>query len=295
MWAVGYNEPVKGSFGVVHSSDGGRSWKELSQVHEYAGPDIPPAFWFLDHTQGWVSWWDLDGTDEPKVIRTQDGGEHWQTVSRRQLQHVIFFDENHGYGTDDTKFVRTSDGGHTWTEFEIPHLRFVHEMVFLTPDIGWIASTDGKDFLVFRTTNGGRDWEESRTTSPGDNADVIDMSFVDRDRGWLITRPLGNTYLFSTVDGGKNWVRDTNSAFQGKSKSLEMVRFLSKERGLIFVNEGKGTNLMYTIDGGAHWARQQLPRSISARFISHCQIFEGDLLCSVDEMTVLTLHPTPAR
>jgi hypothetical protein len=76
-----------------------------------------------------------------------------------------------------------------------------------------------------------------------------------------------------------------------------MVRFLSKERGLIFVNEGKGkgTNLMYTIDGGAHWARQQLPRSISARFISDCQIFEGDLFCSVDEMTVLTLHPMSGR
>ncbi|HUJ23059.1 MAG TPA: hypothetical protein VLX58_16120, partial [Bryobacteraceae bacterium] len=72
---------------------------------------------------------------------------------------------------------------------------------------GWIAGTDGKDSFVFRTTNGGRDWEQSRTAPPKELAEVRDLFFVDRERGRLITWHLndGSTYLFSTVDGGRHW------------------------------------------------------------------------------------------
>jgi hypothetical protein len=111
-----------------------------------------------------IAWW--HPADEPRMIRTRDGGRHWQEVSHQFLQKIRFFDDSRGYGVAVTKFLRTSDSGLSWTETEIPHVRFIDRMLFLMPDIGWIAGTDGKDFSVFRTTNGGRDWEESRTTTP---------------------------------------------------------------------------------------------------------------------------------
>ncbi len=293
-WAVGCNYPPPGAQGsgdfiVIHTKDAGRTWREVSQTRQHAGdPDGPPAFSFLDAARGWIAWW--NPADEPKMVHTRDGGQHWHEMSQEFLQKVRFFDDSRGYGAEVTKFLRTNDGGRTWTETQIPHLRFIDRMVFLTPERGWIAGTDGKDFFVLRTVNGGRDWEESRTTPPKELADVQDLFFFDQNRGWLITWHFNDsgTYLFSTADGGRNWAPEPDSSFQGQGKWAGVVRFVSKESGFVFVDEAKQHSLMYTTDGGAHWYQQALPR-----FVYDCQVFEGDLLCSAGPpgFRLLTLHP----
>lgn len=296
-WAVGCNYPPPGANGagdfiVVHTQDAGHTWREVAQTRQHAGDaDGPPAFSFLDAARGWIAWW--HPADEPRMIRTLDGGQHWQEVSQEFLQKVRFFDDSRGCGAEVTKFLRTSDGGLSWTETEIPHVGFIDRMLFLTPDIGWIAGTDGKDFLVFRTTNGGRDWEESRTTPPTELAAVRDLFFLDHNRGWLITWHYNDsgTYLFSTVDGGRNWAPELDSSFQGKGKWAGVARFVSDKNGFVF--EGDKANrhsLIYTTDGGAHWHKQTLPHSVY-----DCHVFEGDLLCSSGDrqpgFRLLRLHP----
>jgi photosystem II stability/assembly factor-like uncharacterized protein len=292
-WAVGCSYAPPGSQGAgdfiaIHTKDAGRTWREVPQTGQHAGDaDGPPAFSFLDAVRGWIAWW--NPADEPKMIRTRDGGQHWQDVSQEFLQKVRFFDDSRGYGTEVTKFHRTNDGGRTWTETQIPHVRFIDRMVFLTPELGWIAGTDGKDLFVLRTTNGGLDWEESRTTPPKELAEVRDLFFLDQNRGWLITWHSNDTgtYLFSTVDGGRNWAPEPDSSFQGKGNWAGVVRFVSRGSGFVFV-EAKRHGFLYTTDGGAHWYKQALPR-----FVYDCQVFEGDLLCSSGPsgFGLLTLHP----
>jgi photosystem II stability/assembly factor-like uncharacterized protein len=296
-WAVGYSYPPPGAEGsgdfiVVHTSDAGRTWREVPQTHEHAGdPDGPPAFSFLDAARGWIAWW--NPADDPKMIRTGDGGQHWQDVSQQPLGTLRFIDDNREYGTSGNKFLRTLDGGHNWMETDIPHLRSIDRMFFLAPELGWIAGTDGKDFSVFRTSNGGREWEESRTTPPKELAEVRDVFFLSGNRGWLITLHLNDsgTYLFSTVDGGKNWMPEPDLSFQGKGKWAGIVRFVSEKKGFIFESaEVSRHSLIHTADGGAHWNKQTLPRSVH-----DCQVFEGDLLCSSGDwpsgFQILTLHP----
>ncbi len=296
VWGVGFNFGPPGSQGsgdfvVVHTEDAGHTWREIPQTRQHAGDlDGPPAFSFLDAARGWIGWW--DPTDEPKLIRTRDGGQHWQGVSQELLQKVRFFDDSRGYGTAVTSFLRTSDGGRSWTATEIPHIRFIDRMLFLTPDVGWLAGTDGTAFFVFRTINGGRDWEESRTTPAVELAEVRDLFFLDENRGWLITWHFNDsgTYLFSTVDGGRNWTPEPDSSFQGKGKWAGVVRFVSERKGFVFDDESNHHNLIYTTDGGGNWHRQALPQSIY-----DCQVFEGDLLCSSGGgptgFRLLSLHP----
>jgi len=161
-------------------------------------------------------------------------------------------------------------------------------MVFLTPDNGWIAGINGKDFLVFRTVNGGRDWEQSRTTPPHPPQRVRDLSFFDQQRGWLTTWNSNGegTYLYSTADGGRHWTPDPGLLFQGKGKLANVVRFTSRERGFVFMDDDGKNRLAYTMDGGTHWFKEALPRSVY-----HCQVFKGDLLCSSPGFRFLTLHP----
>jgi photosystem II stability/assembly factor-like uncharacterized protein len=200
-----------------------------------------------------------------------------------------FIDDRHGYGTVADEFFRTDDAGRSWVKTKIPDIRFIDRMVFQTPDNGWIAGVYGKDFLVFRTINGGRDWEESRTTPPRPPERVRDLFFFDQQRGWLTNwNHIGEgTYLYSTVDGGKHWTPDPDLSFQGKDKQANVVRFTSKERGFVFFLEGGQSRLVYTTDGGTHWHKQAL-----ASFVYDCQVFEGDLLCSSEPgFRLLTLHP----
>jgi photosystem II stability/assembly factor-like uncharacterized protein len=276
VWGVGLKDELNAVITIlVHSTDAGRTWREVPQSQQYTDPDGRLAFSFLDVMRGWVA--RRDPTDEePKMISTRDGGQHWQIVSEQFLQHMHMVDDRSGYGTVAEAFFRTNDGGRSWVETKIPDIRFIDRMVFLTPDNGWVAGIDGKDFLVFRTVNGGRDWEQSRTTPPQPPARVRDLSFFDQQRGWL------------TIWNHINWTPDPDPSFQGKDKQANVVRFTSRERGFVFLLEGTGqSRLMYTMDGGTHWFRQALPR-----FVYDCQVFEGDLLCSsAPGFRLLTVHP----
>jgi photosystem II stability/assembly factor-like uncharacterized protein len=158
---------------------------------------------------------------------------------------------------------------------------------------GWIsgaARVAGRDFFVFRTVNGGRDWEASRTPPPQGSAGVRDLFFFDQQRGWLIAWGYNDdgSYLYSTIGGGKHWALDPDLSFQGKGKWAGVVRFTSRKRGFVFMRDDNGQDrLAYTTDGGTHWYKQGLSSSVY-----DCQVFEGDLLCSSDSgFRLLTLHP----
>ncbi len=290
VWAVGSEDHPGGvNVVVVHSTDAGRNWREVPQSLQYTDPDAQFAFSFLDASRGWIAARNRVG--DPEMIGTRDGGQHWPRLSQEFLQRVQFLDGKRGYGTLANDFFRTDDGGRSWVKTKIPNIVFIDCMTFLTPDSGWVAGTtgmDGKDILVFRTINGGRDWEEFRTTPPKPPQRVRDMFFLDKNRGWLtIWNQIGEgIYLYSTFDGGKHWAPDPNVAFQGKDKDASVVRFTSSERGFVFISEGGQSEIAYTTDGGVHWRKQALPR-----FVNHCHIFAGDLMCSAGGFRLLTLHP----
>ena len=170
----------------------------------------------------------------------------------------------------------------------IPDIGFIDRMFFLTPDKGWIAGTNRKDLLVFRTVNGGRDWEESRTTPAQQPELVRDLFFVDQQRGWLTiwNRNGEGTNLYFTADGGEHWAPDPDQSLQGKGKTAKVVRFTSRERGFVFFDEGGQNRLAFTTDGGRHWEKEAL-----SGYVYDCQVFEGDLLCSSPGFRLLSLHP----
>ncbi len=289
VWGVGLKNVLNDvSTIIVHSADAGHTWTEVPQSHQYTDPDGRLAFSFPDAMRGWIAL--RNPTDEePKMISTRDGGKRWQSVSQQFLQGMQFLDDSRGYGTVADEFFRTSDGGRSWVGTKIPDIGFIDCMLFLTPDNGWLAGIGGKDFLVFRTVNGGHDWEESRGTPP-QPAGVRDLFFLDQLRGWLITWGFNDdgTYLYSTVDGGTHWTPDPDQSFQGRGKWASVVRFTSRQRGFVFLIDDTGqSRLLYTTDGGIHWHKQTLPA-----FVEHCQIFEGDLLCSsAPGFRLLTVHP----
>ena len=202
-------------------------------------------------------------------------------------------DDYRGYGTLAQDFYRTNDGGRSWVPTKVPDVSLIDHLYFLTPELGWLSGASGvkgRGLLVFRTLNGGANWEESRIVLPKEPAFVRDLFFLDRLHGWLITWGYNDdgTYLYSTVDGGKSWIADPDLSFQGRGKWSSVVRFTSPDRGFVFVDDrtsGK-RSLMYTSDGGSHWREQALDG-----FVYDCQVFMTDLLCSsAPGFRLLTVH-----
>jgi hypothetical protein len=238
---------------------------------------------------------------DPQVVGSRDGGQHWQQVSDRFLDWIQFFPGDLGYGTAQSRFLKTDDGGQKWTVGNFSELSSINRVLFLSPQIGWIAGSTSSSLALYRTVDGGITWDRSQSLPAITN--IRDLWFYDSDRGWIITQTTfdNEPYLFSTVDGGKTWKPESNTLFRGIHHLGTVVRFVSKETGFVFEDEitysrseprAPSNALRYTTDAGAHWHNQAIHYGVE-----DCQVFEGDLLCGATPRNgngfgVLRLHLT---
>ena len=66
---------------VVHSTDAGRTWREVARTRQVTDPDGQLAFSFLDVARGWiVSRNGRSEPDEAEMVGTRDGGQRWQSL-----------------------------------------------------------------------------------------------------------------------------------------------------------------------------------------------------------------------
>lgn len=311
-WATGFVVQVTEAHAsqmstILHTTDGGRTWKPVRHRETY-GLEVEPAFWFIDARHGWSAW-PVAWSGSIEMLRTGDGGRRWRKIGVKDVNnegpftHVRFFDEHKGYGVtstmDGSRFVVTSDGGTTWSSKPID-AGYPSAMVFLNPDLGWVAASAGEAGVirprVLRTTDGGQTW--SNGTFPNDpHGDPLDLFFLDAQHGWMV---LGNTgrhdsALLQTTDGGRTWTRMSDAGFAGPNTYINSVRFLSDQIGFVFIDKVTETPagepltsdaaVLSTRDAGLSWTRLALKAPVRS-----CQVVSGEVWCS-SEMNILTLRP----
>jgi len=312
IWANGYYFPTEGQgsgdYSVVRSVDSGRHWVEIPKSRMHA---VEPSISFIDSKSGWISGMSSDATSW--VLRTNDGGRHWTPVSDHFIQNMQFINERIAVGDEfdgtTNQFAKTTDGGRTWTTSALPGLKFASKVLFLNPEVGWIAGTNsvsddlnGRVAVVLRTTDGGKHWASFQIPSQTGVAEVRDLFFLNESLGWLITWHYNNdgTHLYLTTDGGRTWRLHPDQAIQGPGKWLSVVRFLNSKIGFAFsrddqveavvqssaigvvaVAEAGPTDsgqLLYTDDGGEHWSSRPLDA-----WVYDCQVLGQDLRCSASK------------
>ena len=319
-WGVGflwnYHGQGAGDYVIVHTLDGGGTWKELPDSRTHA---LEPSFTFLNAKVGWISYM-VPGSGEDVAKHTIDGGHHWKPQLGAGVQLIQFFNEREGYGygwckSERNCFFHTTDGGRNWAESPLPEIKRVANAFFLNPQTGWIAGTNEAETWILRTVDGGTHWDAAKVDAGGDAAETRDLFFLDDRRGWLISWAFNDagTRLFKTEDGGKTWEADGDGIFQGKKKWLSQVRFINPRIGFAFnyvntsnsgaqplpgANESMQTGfanhdqnyLLYTEDGGQHWKQFGI-----SRMVNDCDVVEQDLFCSAvqgeSELWLLKVHP----
>jgi len=202
-----------------------RQFEALSSIH------------MLDAQTGWAL------TAKGHVIRTTDGGIHWQNVtpqypSTAGQQKVVaeFFTFSIAWiavshtaadGTTTVLVYRTADGGQTWQETTIRQISPIFQVTFVDAQHGWMLSkqvdlASAETVNILRTTDGGKTWtvvssalaSSTDTPPPGQlpfGGDKAGLGFVDTMTGWTTgSSPLnGYVFLYVTHDGGATWNRQT--------------------------------------------------------------------------------------
>lgn len=108
--------------------------------------------------------------------------------------------------------LRTTDGGAHWQRLTVPDadkLDFRDVEGFDAGNAVILAAGPGAQSRVFRTRDGGATWTQVLDTT--NEKAFFDCMAFDGARGWLLGDPVGDRYqLYTTRDGGWHWMLDDN-------------------------------------------------------------------------------------
>ena len=195
-----------------------------------------------------VAW--VGGT-EGQVLRTVDGGKHWQNVSppgagALQFRDVEAFDAQRALvlsiGTgEDSRIYRTVNGGKTWTEtFRNTDANAFYDCFAFNDHKHGLALSDPVDgkFRIAATSDGGKSWKvQSNAGMPaaltGEFAFAASGTCLVAGPGrtaWFASGGGDRPRVFRTVDGGKHWTVADSPMASGEAAGIFSLAF----RGPLF-------------------------------------------------------------
>jgi photosystem II stability/assembly factor-like uncharacterized protein len=214
------------------------------------------------------------------ILRTVDGGRHWQDVSPAgaatlQFRDVEAFDARHavamsaGAGAD-SRLYRTSDGGMSWSLAyqNSASEAFFDCMSFADPDSGYVLSDPvGGKFRVLATTDGGQSWNVlADTRMPSALAGEAGFAASGQcltARGkdvWFGAGGAAQARVFRSPDRGRSWSVSDTGMSAGPTGGVFAVAFRDSRHGIAiggdFTTPTSGVRaLALTRDGGRRWTQ----------------------------------------
>jgi photosystem II stability/assembly factor-like uncharacterized protein len=209
------------------------------------------------------------------VIRTDNGGASWQTLSVPDGQQLDFrdidaVDDRTAYvlsigSGDASRIYKTTDAGKTWVlQFRNDDAKaFYDAMAFRDARHGYALSdsVDGR-LVILKTANGGATWRRLTGGLPpaldGEGAYAASgTNLAVRDRMvWLATSA---ARVIRSTDDGRTWTAAATPLPTGTSAGIFSIAFRDREHGLVVGGDYRKEhaavdNAAVSADGGASWA-----------------------------------------
>jgi photosystem II stability/assembly factor-like uncharacterized protein len=179
------------------------------------------------------------------LISTQDGSSFGYTTHNGTIiSDAYFVDSTTAYASG-TSIWKTTNGGNSWTQlYTFRTGAYLNDSTFywsvldfLNEQTGWVFG----NFGLYKTTNGGVDWQ--LITTPFGLRQIGAIFFLNSDTGYVSNE----NSVEKTMDGGISWVK----VYTGTS-AYHDICFVSNETGYITDD----TKIFKTVDGGNTWTRE---------------------------------------
>jgi photosystem II stability/assembly factor-like uncharacterized protein len=184
---------------IYSTEDGGRTWT-LLMVAPPAASEIFTSISQVSSTVGYA------GTNWGNLLKTQDGGRSFQTVTRggeRPFYTFRFGSELRGWSIGNGELQETRDGGQTWLPRPLP--KMISALGASAESRAWMVLGDSMISPlhpeVYSTADDWRTWTRHETREPVFRPLTL-PNFVDDQHGWWQLAP---GHLYVTSDGGKTW------------------------------------------------------------------------------------------
>ncbi len=222
---------------------------------------------FLDSLIGFAVTESTPINDTAYILKTTNGGDNWIIKHRSvdDYSRIMFANSNTGF-TAGGDLIKTTNAGENWTGINRPNQTRIDGMYVLNNDTLWLVDSDGLVGGVFRTTNGGANWQ---VQYQGNNPNRIYM--VDRNLGFISPPSMGA--LYRTTNSGVNWTQ-----VPGADGFLDM-KFADASTGW----KARVSSMKKTTDGGLNWVQQTIPSGgiIFSSSVTKISLLNKDTLWAV--------------
>lgn len=148
----------------------------------------------------------------------------------------------------------STDGGRTLTPVDLPQDEgYVGAMAASDDTIVAAESSAGRRFVTWRSTDGGRSWQQHEIA--GVPANTIIVKVLRTDRGWVLAGSTeGRPFLASSADGVA-WTR-TDTAALGAGTVVDATG--GKDEDIVLVGQDQNCGVVWTATPDGSWLRGSL-------------------------------------
>lgn len=207
--------------------------------------------------------------DSGVILKVANGGQSIEDFSYNThlaLSSICFTNPQKGFIVGQSGLVlQTNDGGMSWNPIDLGDNRSFRSVSFVDDLNGWISTHGSQGPGLYRTTNGGEDWNYIDST-------VYNPCFIDQNNGWAAVDLESGYPIQITNDGGISW--STLKHHNSRNGVIDL-QFIDLTTGLFTTSDWTGEALLYkTIDGGDNWTVEHdiYGNSISIVDIDNCWI-----------------------
>ncbi len=291
VWATGSEGEAFGKQRavVLHSSDGGLSWKrKLVFPNEHLF-----GIYFLNARTGWVVGYN------GLALRSLNGGKSWikrPVPTQSTLIKTQFISPKDGWILGmEGELLRTTDGGENWRSYRLKGAGWIgnefkgwlNSLSFCDGFNGWIAGEHGQ---AYQSNDGGVTWQTrgKELLRLGWNRTDYDVNFKHVELfpsklGFMIAEVQGRNnsiaekpiVVFKTQDCGQTWTVISVLNEHG----ITGVQFLNEKQIWVAINHGR--DLLQSTNGGNTWNKILVPHEVDFPIMYFLDANKGWLVSSV--------------
>jgi hypothetical protein len=159
---------------IAKTISGGKNWSVI-----YQGKGTVQQIFALNHFDVWATL--NQGGNQSRLIKSNDGGKHWGLVGTTPNNAFLHFTSK-TIALSGNYF--SQDGGKTWHLLTTPK-NLVGDPYFHDLKNGWAVTQTNLGFIVKRTTDGGKSWDNIMTKSFSDGLEDAIIRSGGTNDAWV--------------------------------------------------------------------------------------------------------------